>query len=157
MEMVDSVGEITSSRSIEGKYFSNFELLDARIASALNKMIQNSHFKKEGQSRGTGSPERGWVSSKKKQIAYMIYYYFRVTGAHESVLGYADLFSITLRSDDVQEFDTRWDEILWSMTKIPCDDVLESLYKLRIRESDQLKTVLKLYDIKRYRCPSIRS
>ena len=33
------------------------------------------------------------------------------------------------------------------MTKSPSDDVLESLYKLRIRESDQLKTVLELYDM----------
>ena len=33
------------------------------------------------------------------------------------------------------------------MTKIPPDDDLESLYKLRIRESDQLKTVLELYDM----------
>ena len=33
------------------------------------------------------------------------------------------------------------------MTKIPSDDVLESMYKLRIRESDQLKTVLELYDM----------
>ena len=33
------------------------------------------------------------------------------------------------------------------MSKIPSDDVLESLYKLRIRESDQLKTVLELYDM----------
>ena len=27
------------------------------------------------------------------------------------------------------------------MTKIPPDDILEGLYKLRIRESDKLKTV----------------
>ena len=33
------------------------------------------------------------------------------------------------------------------MTDIPPDDVLESLYKLRIRESDQLKTVSELYDL----------
>ena len=69
----------------------------------------------------------------------MIYDYLRVTGAHDTVLDYDDLFSITLRNDDVQEFDTRWDEILLSMTKVPLDDILESLYKLRIRESDQLK------------------
>ena len=37
---------------------------------------------------------------------------FRVTGAHDSVLDYADLFSITLRDDNVQEFDARWDEFL---------------------------------------------
>ena len=33
------------------------------------------------------------------------------------------------------------------MSKIPSDDILESLYKLRIRESDQLKTVLELYEM----------
>ena len=33
------------------------------------------------------------------------------------------------------------------MSKIPSDEILESLYKLRIRESDQLKTVLELYDM----------
>ena len=34
-----------------------------------------------------------------------------------------------------------------SMSKIPSDDVLESIYKLRIRESEQLKTVLELYEM----------
>ena len=52
-----------------------------------------------------------------------------------------------LRNDNVQDFDTTWDEILLSMTKIPSDDVLESLHKLRIRESAQLKTVFELYDM----------
>ena len=33
------------------------------------------------------------------------------------------------------------------MTQIPSDDILASLYKLRIRESDHLKTVLELYDM----------
>ena len=48
----------------------------------------------------------------------MIYDYFRVTHAHDTVLDYADLFAITLRNDEVQELDTRWDEIVLSMTKI---------------------------------------
>ena len=33
------------------------------------------------------------------------------------------------------------------MTKIPSDDILERLYKSRIRESEKLKTVLELYDL----------
>ena len=37
--------------------------------------------------------------------------------------------------------------IFKSLTKIPPDDILESLYKLRIRESDQLKTAMELYDM----------
>ena len=71
----------------------------------------------------------------------MIYDFFRVTGAHDTVSDYADLFSVTLRDGNIQEFDTRWDEVLLSMSKVPPDDILESLYKLRISESDQLRTV----------------
>ena len=33
------------------------------------------------------------------------------------------------------------------MTQIPSDEILESLYKLRIRESEKLKTVLELYNM----------
>ena len=47
VEMVDSVDEYKSSRSIAGKNFPTFEMLDAKIASALNKIIQNSQFKKK--------------------------------------------------------------------------------------------------------------
>ena len=77
----------------------------------------------------------------------MIYDYFRVTCAHDTLLEYADLFSSNLHDDNVQEFDTRWDEVLLSMSKIPSDHILENLYKLRIRESAQLKTGLELYDM----------
>ena len=77
----------------------------------------------------------------------MICDFFRVTGAHDTVLDCDDLFSVTLRNDNVQDFDTRCDKILLSMTKIPSDEVLESLYKSRTRESDQLKTVFELHDM----------
>ena len=43
---------------------------------------------------------------------------------------------MTSHGDDVQGFDTRWDEVLLSIRKVLQDDVLESLYKMRIRESD---------------------
>ena len=52
-----------------------------------------------------------------RQIAYLIYEYFRVTGANDSFENYADLFTIALRNDDIQEFDPKWDGILLSMTK----------------------------------------
>ena len=68
-------------------------------------------------------------------------------GANDSVEKYAYLFTISLRNDDIQEFDSKWDGISLSMTKIPPDDILEGLYKLRIRESEKLMTVLELYDL----------
>ena len=121
-------------------------MLDAKIASALNKIIQNSQFKKKV-SLEEQKAQKEDRSLRGKQIAFMIYDYFRVTGAHNAVLDYADLFSVTLHNDIVQEFDTRWCEVLLSMSKIPSDDILESLLKLRIRESDQFKTVWELYDM----------
>ena len=47
VEMVDSLDVLRSSRSVIGKDFRNFEMLDAKIASALNKIIQNSQSKKK--------------------------------------------------------------------------------------------------------------
>ena len=77
----------------------------------------------------------------------MIHDQFGVTGTHDSVENYTDLFTIVLRNDDIQEFDSKWDGILLSMTKVPHDDILEGLYKLRIRVSEKLNTVLELYDL----------
>ena len=146
MEMVDSVDDLKSSSSIRCISMPNFEVLDARIASALNNIIHNSHFKRrisleEEKARKEDRFLRG------RQIAYLIYEYFWVIGANDSVENYADLFTIALRNDDIQEFDSKWDGILLHMTKIPPDDILEALYKLRIRESEKLKTVLQLYDL----------
>ena len=146
VEMVDSVDDLKSSSSIRGISMPNFEVLDARIASALNKIIHNSHFKRRiSLEEQKAQKEDRFLRGR--QVAYLTYEYFRVIGAHDSVDNYADLYTISLRNDDIQEFDSKWDGILLSMTKIPPDDILEGLYKLRIRESEKLKTVLELYDL----------
>ena len=146
MEMVDSVDDLMSSSSVRGISMPNFEVLDARNASALNRIIHNSHFKRrisleEQKAQKQDRFLRG------RQIAYLIYDYFRVTGIHDSVENYADLLTISLRNDDIQEFDSKWDGFLLSLTKIPPYDILEGLYKLRIRESEKVKTVSELYDL----------
>ena len=99
------------------------------------------------QSGGTKGPEAGPFPSRKTDCLLDLRLQFRVTGSHDSVENYADLFTISLRNDDIQEFDSKWDGMLLSMTKIPPDDILEGLYKLRKRESEKLKTVLELYDL----------
>ena len=55
--------------------------------------------------------------------------------SHDSVENCADLFTIVLRNDDVQEFDSRKSHIL------------EGLHTQRIRESEKLKTVWELHDL----------
>ena len=107
----------------------NFEVLDARIASALNKIIHNSHFKRRISLEEQKAQKQDRFLRGRK-IAYLIYEHFPVTGANDSVENYADLFTISLRNDDIQKFDSKWDGIL-SMTKIPPDDILEGLYKIK--------------------------
>ena len=86
-----------------------FELLDARIDTALNKIIQNTRFKKKvSLEEMKAHKEDRFLQGR--QIAYLIYEYFRVTGANDSVDRYADLFTVVLRNDDIQEFDSEWDE-----------------------------------------------
>ena len=48
----------------------------------------------------------------------MIYEYFRATGAYEAVQGLANLFNLRLQNDDVQDFDTRWDQALQAASEI---------------------------------------
>ena len=95
MEIVDSVDDLTSSSSIRGISMPNFEVLDARIPSALNKIIHTSHFK------GRISLEEQMAQKEDRflrgrQTAYLIYENFRVTGSNDSVDNYADLFTIGL-------------------------------------------------------------
>ena len=124
VEMVNSTDESKSSRSVAGKKFPNFELLNAKIASAFNKIIENFHFEKNVSLKEQKAQKEDRFL-RGRQIAFMIYDNFRVTCTHDTVLDYADLFSVTFHDDNVQELNTRWDESSLSMTKIPSDDILK--------------------------------
>ena len=100
VEMVDSVDDLKSSCSIRGTQTPDFELLDARIASALNKIIQNTGFKKKVSLEEMKAHKEDRFL-RGRQIAYLIYEYFRVTGANDSVENCADLFTVALRNDIV--------------------------------------------------------
>ena len=107
----------------------DFEVLDAKIASALNRIIHNTRFKRKVSLEEQKAQKQDRFLPG-RQIAYLSYEHFRVTGANDSVENYADLFTIVLRNDDIQEFDSKWDEVLVSMTQIPSDDMFEGLYKI---------------------------
>ena len=139
VEMVDSVDDLKSSCSVRGIRMPDFEVLDAKIALALNRIIHNTQFKRKVSLEEQKAQKEDRLL-RRRQLAYLINEYFRVTGANDSVENYVDLFTIALRNDDIQEFDSKWDGI-------PSDDILEGLYKLRIRESEKLKTVLELYNL----------
>ena len=91
VEMVESVDDLKSSRSIGGTHGPIFELLDTRIASALNRIIQNTRSKKKVSLEEMKAHKEDRFL-RGRQIAYLIYEYFRVT------------FTVVLRHGGVQEF-----------------------------------------------------
>ena len=64
VEMVDSVDDQKSSLSVRGIQMPNFEVLDAKIAPALNKIIHNSHFKRRISLEEQKGPEAGPFPSR---------------------------------------------------------------------------------------------
>ena len=73
----------------------DFEVLDARIASALNRIIHNSHFKRRVSLEERKSPEGGpfpsWKTDRLPDL--------RVLPGHKS--------QRFLRNVDIQEFDSK--------------------------------------------------
>ena len=109
VEVAKSIDEFVTSRSFTGQpNFLDFDMFDAMIESALKKLINTqSTFRK----RVSVEKQRAQNSDRflrGRQIAYMICEYFRATGACETVQGVADLVSMILQNDDVQDFDERW-------------------------------------------------
>ena len=68
MEMVESVDDLKPSRSIRGTHGPDFEVLDAKIASALNIIIHNTQFKRkvslEEQKAQKSGPFPSWKTDR---------------------------------------------------------------------------------------------
>ena len=70
----------------------------------------------------------------------MICEYFRVTGTHAFILDFSDFVNATSRGDDIPGNNTGRDEVFLSIKETPHDHIPESVYNMRKRESDKLKT-----------------
>ena len=76
--MVESVDFLRSSFSARGIRMPDFEVLDAKIASALNRIIHNTQFKRRVNQEEQKAQKKDRFL-RGRQIAYLIYEYFRVT------------------------------------------------------------------------------
>ena len=97
----------------------NVSRLRGKSASALKKVL-NADFKR----RVYMEEEKAQQDDrflKGRQIAYMIHDYFKISGTGEALLDFNDLSRVHLKNDNVQG-DTKWDEVLLSMTKVPEED-----------------------------------
>ena len=126
--------ELMTSQSITWrKDFPDCEMLDTMIASALKKLLTHVHFRwrvsvEEQRAQKDDRFLRG------RQIAYMIYEYFRATGACEAVQGLSNLFNIRLQNDDVQDLDTRWDQALLAASEFAYGSGPGRFIQVKIKE-----------------------
>ena len=84
VKMVDSVDDFKSLCSVRGIRMPDFEVFDAKIPSALNRIIHNTQFKRKVSLEEKKAQKQDRFF-RGRQIAYLIYEYFRVTGANDSV------------------------------------------------------------------------
>ena len=115
VQMVDSVDDLKFSLSVKGIQMPNFAVLDARNASALNRIIHNSHFKKKKVSLEEQKPQKRTAFSEEDRSLFWSTS-TSVTGANDSVENYADLiyyclFEMTIFRNSIRigmEFYLRW-------------------------------------------------
>ena len=84
VEMANPVDGLKSTRSMFGLQHPNFETLDARIASALKKVMKSSNFKKKVHLE----EQRAQKEDRGRHIAFVIYACFRVPRTHETILDF---------------------------------------------------------------------
>ena len=65
----------------------------------------------------------------------MSYERFRAAGAHEAALDLSDLFIVSLRGDDIKILIQDGTNLYQLQVKYQRENVLESMYTMRIRES----------------------
>ena len=153
-------GRVTSLRSVCGENFPNFEMLDAKNCFCSEQDHSEFPVQEEGQSRATESPERGPVSTRKTDRFHDLRpLSIWVAGAHDTVLDYADLFSVRLHDDSVQDFGTRWDELLPCQRFHPMKSwkVFTNWGYVSLCKSKLYWNCTTWRFIRRYRCPIIKT
>ena len=56
---------------------------------------------------------------KGRHIAYIDFNHFKISGTGETLNDFDDLLRVQLKKDKVQGFDTKWDKVLLSISKVP--------------------------------------
>ena len=146
IEVANSLDDLITPKSMTGTNFPDHEELELMMAAALKRCYdKHTHFRKK-----TSVEEQRAQKDNRflrgRQIAFLIYEYFRPTGSFDEIQGLSGLFSIKMQDDDIQDFDLRWEQALLLTSDPPSDKVLEGLYASKIQESSQAQTIVARYN-----------
>ena len=137
LRMLKVIYDINTSACTPGNSRQDFENLDFKIARGCNFKTQVTTV--EGKAQSETRPLSG------RQIAWMIYDFFKISGDNEAILDLTDLSKVQLKNDSVQAFDAKSDEVLSAVTDRLTDNILESLYKRQLKQSEESKYVLQVH------------
>ena len=146
IEAAKSLVDLITLKSIKGQDFLDYEELDLMIASALKRCYEKqTHFRKKVIVEEQRA-QKDNLFLRGRQIAHLIFEYFRPAGSYDEIQGLSGLFSIKLENDDSLDFELRWEKALLVTSDLPSDKVLEGLYVSKLQDSCQAQTIMALFN-----------
>ena len=71
----------------------------------------------------------------------MIFEYFKVRDTDASVLDFNGILKVDLQIDNIQSFNTRWDETVIAMNKVPDGEMLDNLFYRPLQQSETAEAI----------------
>ena len=134
------IGEVEGTKRLEvpetaasttGKSLPHLEVLDSKVDCGLRSFLQGSF--KRPVSTAECEAQKHRIFSTGCQIAWVIYRSFRICGESYAILDFGELIMVELKDDNVRSFDTKWNEVLSSMST-PSRPDLEQFFHVAARE-----------------------
>ena len=145
IETAKSLEDLITPKSTTGKHFPDCEELDLMMAAALKRCYdKHTHFRKKISVEEQRAQKNNRFLTG-RQVAYLVYEYFRPTGSQDEIQGLSGPFSIKFESDDIQDFDLRWEQASLLTSDPPSDTVLEGLYVSKLQDSSKIQTIMALF------------
>ena len=101
------IKEVEVAKSQDGKHFPDYKELDLMMAEALKRCYDKQTHVRKKISVEEQRAQKDNRFLRGRQIAYLVYEYFRPTIAFDEIQGLSGLFSIKMENDDIQDFDLR--------------------------------------------------
>ena len=120
-----------------------FNTLDAKLMSALTNVI-TGHFARIVDTFKENEATADRIV-RGRQILFMLHDHFSTNIKHGATYALEDLFSVSLRNDNLRVFMSSWDQVLAGITKVPGNDVLETLFYKQVKNSKSIAHDLNEY------------
>ena len=110
-----------------------FATLDAKLLSALTNIITGDFARKIDTFKETEAAANRMVRGR--QVLFMMHDHFSTNMKHGATYALQDLFSVTLKGDNLRTFISNWDQVLAGITNVPDENVLETLFYNQVKNS----------------------